>query len=69
MTNEENKVNNTELLEELRAIEFGTWNMIYKDGVDANGNKISIHYFQSQSGQVFNVKVKNGWSNSSSQMP
>ncbi|UQZ32242.1 hypothetical protein C2I18_00985 [Paenibacillus sp. PK3_47] len=64
-----NKVNNTELLEELRAIESGTWNKIYKDGVDANGKKISIHYFQSQSGQVFNVKVKNGWSNSSSQMP
>ncbi|MBP2115936.1 polymorphic toxin-type HINT domain-containing protein [Paenibacillus silagei] len=64
-----NKVNNGELLEELRAIESGTWNKIYKDGVDANGKKISIHYFQSQSGQVFNVKVKNGWSNSSSQMP
>lgn len=64
-----NKVNNTELLEELRAIEPGTWNKIYKDGVNANGKKISIHYFQSQSGQVFNVKVKNGWSNSSSQMP
>jgi len=64
-----NKVNNTELLEELRAIESGTWNKIYKDGVDANGKKFSIHYFQSQSGQVFNVKVKNGWSNSSSQMP
>jgi len=64
-----NKVNNTELLDELRAIESGTWNKIYKDGVDANGKKISIHYFQSQSGQVFNVKVKNGWSNSSSKMP
>jgi RHS repeat-associated protein len=64
-----NKVNNTELLEELRAIESGTWNKIYKDGMDANGNKISVHYFQSQSGQVFNVKTKNGWSNSSSQMP
>ncbi|MEK3947976.1 polymorphic toxin-type HINT domain-containing protein [Paenibacillus sp. FSL H7-0703] len=64
-----NKVNNTELLEELRAIESGTWHKIYKDGVGANGKKISIHYFQSQSGQVFNVKVKNGWSNSSSKMP
>jgi hypothetical protein len=64
-----NKVNNSELLDELRAIESGTWNKIYKDGLDANGNKISIHYFQSQSGQVFNVKTKNGWSNSSSQMP
>ncbi|MNW46865.1 hypothetical protein D3C74_241790 [compost metagenome] len=64
-----NKVNNGELLEELRAVESGTWHKIYKDGVDAKGNKISIHYFQSQSGQVFNVKTKNGWSNSSSQMP
>ncbi|GIP09502.1 hypothetical protein J1TS5_16720 [Paenibacillus macerans] len=64
-----NKVNNTELLKELRAIEFGTWHKIYKDGMNANGKKISIHYFQSQLGQVYNVKVKNGWSNSSSQMP
>lgn len=34
-----NKVNNGELLEELRAIESGTGNKIYKDGVDANGKK------------------------------
>lgn len=34
-----NKVNNTELLEELRAIESGTWHKIYKDGVGANGKK------------------------------
>ena len=33
----------------------------YKD--DANGNKISIHYFQSKSGKVFDVKIKNKWSN------
>jgi len=26
-------------------------------------NKVSIHYFQSQSGKVFDVKVKPGWSN------
>ncbi|MCY9758920.1 HINT domain-containing protein, partial [Paenibacillus alvei] len=34
-----NKVNNTELLEELRGVESGTWYKIYKDGVDANGKK------------------------------
>ena len=40
------------------------WTMekIYKDGYDMFGNKISIHYFQSPSGKVFNVKVKIGWS-------
>jgi filamentous hemagglutinin len=27
------------------------------------GEEISIHYFQSESGKVFNVKVKSGWSN------
>nr|WP_081505777.1 polymorphic toxin-type HINT domain-containing protein [Paenibacillus alvei] len=35
-----NKVNNTELLEELRGVESGTWYKIYKDGVDANGKNI-----------------------------
>lgn len=34
-----------------------------KNGYDANGKKISIHYLQSQSGKIFNVKVKSGWSN------
>ena len=27
-----------------------------------SGNKVSIHYFRSQSGRVFDVKVKQGWS-------
>ena len=58
-----NKVNNHQLLEKLRKIESGTWNKVYKDGYDSFGNKISIHYFRSQSGKVFNVKVKQGWSN------
>lgn len=58
-----NKVNNQQLLEKLREIEAGTWKKVYKDGYDAYGNEISIHYFQSQSGKVFNVKVKSGWSN------
>ena len=58
-----NKVNNERLLEKLRKIESGTWKKVYKDGYDVYGNKISIHYFQSQSGKVFDVKVKFGWSN------
>ncbi len=58
-----NKVKNEELLDELRDVESGEWNKVYKDGYDANGNKVSIHYFQSKSGKVFNVKVKRGWSN------
>lgn len=62
-------IKNLELLDQLREIEPGAWDKVYKDGVNASGRKISIHYFQSQSGQVFNVKVKNNWSNSSSRMP
>lgn len=58
-----NKVTNRELLSKLREIEQGTWNKVYKDGYDMYGNKISIHYFQSPSGKVFDVKVKAGWSN------
>ncbi|SHJ88849.1 hypothetical protein SAMN05444401_0008 [Clostridium amylolyticum] len=56
-------VKNGDVLDELRKIESGQWKKVYKDGYDANGKKISIHYFQSQSGKVFNVKVKPGWSN------
>ena len=58
-----NTVKNKGLLEKLREIESGTWKKVYKDGYDLNGNEISIHYFQSESGKVFDVKVKTGWSN------
>ena len=58
-----NTVKNKGLLEKLREIESGTWKKVYKDGYDINGNEISIHYFQSESGKVFDVKVKPGWSN------
>lgn len=58
-----NKVKNQELLDELRKIESGEWKKVYKDGYNSNGDKISIHYFQSKSGKVFDVKVKQGWSN------
>ena len=58
-----NKVNNLDLLHELRKVESGSWKKVYKDGYDDLGNEISIHYFQSESGKVFDVKVKKGWSN------
>lgn len=58
-----NTVNNKEVLDSLRAIESGKWSKVYKDGYDVSGNIISVHYFQSQSGKVFDVKVKSGWSN------
>lgn len=57
------KVKNTDVLSELRQVESGQWKKVYKDGYDANGSRISIHYFQSESGKVFDVKVKQGWSN------
>ena len=56
-------INNSSLLNKLREIESGTWKKVYKDGYDVYGNEISIHFFQSQSGKVFDVKVKSGWSN------
>lgn len=60
------KINNMNAYSELKDVESGTWYKCYKDGYDADGNKISIHYFQSESGQVFDVKVKSEWSNPSS---
>ncbi|EOG7189482.1 hypothetical protein ACLH9T_004767 [Salmonella enterica] len=58
-----NTINNKDILNELRMVESGKWSKVYKDGYDASGNRVSIHYFQSQSGKVFDVKVKPGWSN------
>ena len=57
------KMNDKKLLEQLRKVESGEWKKIFKDGFDKFGNRVSIHYFQSKSGKVFNVKVKTGWSN------
>jgi filamentous hemagglutinin len=59
----QHQINNHQLLEMLRSLEPGKWKKIYQDGFDAQGLRISIHYFQSPSGKVFNVKVKLGWSN------
>jgi hypothetical protein len=58
-----NVVNNKELLSELREVESGQWFKVYKDGYDVSGSKISIHYFTSQSGKIFNPKIKDYWSN------
>ena len=55
-------VTNKELLEKLREIEPGSWQKVYKDGW-LGGDKVSLHYFESPSGQVFNFKIKPGWSN------
>lgn len=55
-------VNNGQVLKNLRKIEQGQWKKVYQNGYDSSGNRVSIHYFQSQSGRVFNVKVKPGGS-------
>ena len=57
-----NVVKNKDLLSELRKVEPGKWSKVYRNGYDVSGQKVSIHYFRSQSGRVFNVKVKGGWS-------
>ncbi|MBN8468619.1 hypothetical protein JYJ95_19075 [Corallococcus exiguus] len=57
-----NKVNNKDLLEKLRKVEKGNWVKVYKDGW-AGEKKVSLHYFESPSGKVFDFKVKPGWSN------
>ncbi|OTA14161.1 hypothetical protein Xvie_03939 [Xenorhabdus vietnamensis] len=54
-------INRKDLLRDLREVRAGKWYKVYKNGT-VNGNKVSIHYFQHESGQVFNVKVVNRWS-------
>lgn len=56
-------IENKQLLEKLRQVEAGEWRKVYSDGVDGDGHYVSLHYFQSASGKVFDVKVKLGWSN------
>ncbi|EKO1106508.1 TPA: hypothetical protein R1902_000209 [Staphylococcus delphini] len=55
-------VNNKTLLAKLRKVEKGPWKKVYKDGYIGK-KKVSIHYFQSKSGLVYDVKTKSGWSN------
>jgi len=57
------RIENKQLLEKLRQIEASEWRKVYSDRVDGNGRTVSLHYFQSASGKVFDVKVKLGWSN------
>jgi hypothetical protein len=57
------RIGNKQLLEKLRQIEDGEWRKVYRDGLDRDGRRISLHYFQSVSGKAFDVKVKLGWSN------
>lgn len=58
-----NKVKNGEVLFGLRQREPGEWKKVYYDGY-LNNRKISIHYFESKSGQVCDVKVVyDKWSN------
>ncbi len=57
-----NPVQNKALLEQLRQIEPGDWAKVYKDGW-VGANRVSLHYFQSPSGQVFDFAIKPGWSN------
>ena len=56
-------VANKQLLEKLRQVEAGEWRKVYRDGLDSDGRRVSLHYFQSASGKVFDLKVKSGWSN------
>lgn len=56
-------IENKQLLEKLKQIEDTEWRKVYRDGFGSDSRKISLHYFQSASGKVFDVKVKLGWSN------
>ena len=58
----QNNVNNKGLLKKLRAIKTGKWKKIYEDGYDGD-KQISLHYFKHESGIIFGLKSKSGWSN------
>lgn len=55
------EINHRELARELRKIEPRKWYKVYRDGYVGN-NKVSIHYFESATRRVFDVKIKDGWS-------
>ena len=46
------RINNRELLEDLRRKLPGEWKKVYRRGADGT----EIHYFEHESGKVFNVK-------------
>jgi hypothetical protein len=55
------EINHRELVRELRKIEPRKWYKVYRDGYVGN-NRVSIHYFESATRRVFDVKTKDGWS-------
>jgi hypothetical protein len=54
-------INHRELVRELRKIEPRQWYKVYRNGYIGT-NKVSVHYFESATRKVFNIKVKDGWS-------
>jgi hypothetical protein len=56
------KVKQTVLLNELRKVESGQWVKVYENGYLPDGRDVSIHYFRSPGGLIFDLDVKNGWS-------
>ncbi len=57
----EEKVKNKTLLAKLREIEPGDWVKVYENGY-SGGEMVSVHYFRSKSGKIFDLWVKRGWS-------
>lgn len=55
------EINHRELVRELRKIEPRKWYKVYRDGY-VGSNQVSIHYFESATRRVFDVKTKDGWS-------
>lgn len=60
---EDVKIKNQALLRDLRDHEPGEWKKVYEDGY-SRGRAVSVHYFRSRSGKIFDLDVKLGWSNS-----
>lgn len=57
------KIKNQSLLSALRDQEPGEWKKVYEDGYSGN-RAVSVHYCRSKSGKIFDLDVKQGWSNS-----
>jgi RHS repeat-associated protein len=54
-------IKDKKLLNLLRTIEPSKWQKVYKNGW-INNRRVSIHYFESKSNRVFDVKTVTGWS-------
>ncbi|MDC9589809.1 hypothetical protein PSI23_10995 [Xenorhabdus sp. XENO-10] len=55
-------IKNKLLLNKLRVLYPGKWYKVYKNGYNSSLKRVSIHFFQHESGKVFDVKVINKWS-------